>query len=378
MRTENKKIKKILALILLICAIFAVMTLISLSSARPLMRIHFDSESWLRESAFNFEVDDWRDIPFIRPHIARTLQELPEIYTLNYSYSALLMSATLDRYVENELPFGNIIFDVETFGVIGVSTENLPHVSSGSIEIVEGRQFLENELIDESDTIGVMLSSLLAETNALSIGDEIQLYTFSEVQASCFLDETEPEYVINNDFALDTITINAVIIGLFDVPETRPFNAVSARQISDDREEALNTLYFPNWALKLHFYNVHQAQINSKKAICDGILPADFDVYLEDILSGEGIEVDVVFELNEQTNIQNFMADEHHLLTDDAQSFVVIHDAGSRQHQTTIFSPQVIIIMCLLLIASVIVVIFYLKQRKSNEFNFHHEHMKKQ
>jgi len=232
---------------------------------QPILSVQHDWEEWnrhvLEEYGIDLENFDWNafdpddpsthppEAPPLRPSDIRAIGASDYINFYDFITNSQLRSFDLERYGDNWREPGMPQF----FDFRGSSSRNLIHIDQGTIELVQGNQFSENDLIPSGERSVAIVSEGFANVNNLSLGSVFVVYEhimFPEIDedgemwgwgcwgAHCYEDEN----------IYTRIDMEFEIIGLFDAPLDDGVDSNS--QEYWDRMRALNFIYVPNWSLE--------------------------------------------------------------------------------------------------------------------------------
>lgn len=198
-------------------------------------------------SEFNFEElgEKWKyDVP---QQVLEQAAALPYVDFYHYSLSTRVYSSTLKlcqhptlKDLAGTVPSGN--FAVVTLR--GGQDPNLFDIREGSIRLVEGRIFTQEEI--NSQSYVTLISKDLAENNNLTVGSKVTLenlvfYLYTGGNG------TENEYFsYENVFAKQTMEFT--IIGLFEMVEKQPVSRSEYETIMEEMEyyQKMNQFYVTN------------------------------------------------------------------------------------------------------------------------------------
>jgi len=199
-------------------------------------------------------------------------------------------------------------------GAIGVH-KNFIHLEHGIISLDRGRQFSSGELTNDLPKVPIILSVAVADQNNLTIGSTIEIFQHVEIpnpnrrilNRYWFLDE----------YIYEKVTIQAEIIGLFNVPIVNEemlshLPPWEIQSLHNDRTSHLNFVYMPNWAIR----DMSERKVN---AIISSWNSIGYEVPRSIIDNNRAIfksELPVVplFILNDVRDLDEFKAQASHLL----------------------------------------------------------------
>ena len=236
---------------------------------QPIATIGEDWQNWheredviaaqerINEITANFTDEDWQTadweaineeagMPYqgrLTPDVIRAIGDLDQVRFFDFTMMGQFRSRELDRFGET-VPQG-WEWEPRFFNVRGTSSENMVQIDSGIIELVQGRQFAEHEFNPGSERSVAIVSRAFADHNNLSEGS-----TFTLSQFVHYPDESGETWCWSGEECFTErlfaeISLEFEIIGLFDLPEDPEPDADEWA-----RNESLNTIYLPNWAIE--------------------------------------------------------------------------------------------------------------------------------
>lgn len=281
----------------------------------PILTISFDSHAW--EETIDWSVvdfDNHETIPraeHLSLEMIRAFGEFPYV-TVDYRTSASLASRELEHYFF----LGAEEWNLKFFNLHGSSTTNQVQFELDSMNLIQGRQFEEDELVPGAEQSVAIISEALAIQNNLSIGSTFKLYYL------VFFPTEDGHIVWDQHFLTDEniyaqVGMEFKIVGLFDMPIEYD------QDISDDmnRLEHLNAIFVPNWVIEDVTLRIHEAEVS----VWDSV---DFEPPFE--LVEREIVIDALFILEDPIYINEFksvadqMLPEFHSMIDLSNRFANI------------------------------------------------------
>jgi len=185
--------------------------------------------------------------------LVQEVGQLPYVRAFDYSAFGSLSSFELRNYIGESLsaflreeaedwPIGN-------FWINGTSNENPVQFELGIMNLVEGRTFVEDELVSGDEPVAVLIPERLAQLNHLSVGSSFDLYSFIFMPAT---PENEiwgvERYEDANIFG--KIAREFVVIGIYEIPLSFDSDGGSLNRAQQDAADTgINHMMMPNWAI---------------------------------------------------------------------------------------------------------------------------------
>jgi len=184
---------------------------------------------------------------------ARAIGNLPQVQFFDYTLIGGLESFDLKEY-DGVMGYRTSPLGPTPFTFYGTSHRELFQIETGIMELVEGRQFLEDELAPVEGPAAAIVSEAFAEVNGLSIGSVFNLYDF------VFLPNTSR---FTSEYVYEQFVTSFTVIGMFDIPLDPAFrwnNATGEGQNREDftRINGLNRIFVPNWIIEADAINRHE------------------------------------------------------------------------------------------------------------------------
>ena len=207
------------------------------------------------------ETGVWPELVFenLTPDLIHKIGSFSQVRVFDYSIhihfgvtgQGLKSWQNLDWYspavTENDQEWG-----VE-FGVEGVNRVDFLDARQDLIELVEGRSFLENELVQQLDTFPVLISADFAQVNELTIGSffDIQVVVFDwiEREDGHYFEDREKPPLSEENFSLE-------VIGIFDpiLPHLLDdADLINVLEASMRRSQINHRLYVPHKLARMLF-----------------------------------------------------------------------------------------------------------------------------
>lgn len=187
----------------------------------------------------------------LTPEIATAIGELPHVQHFDYMESTLLSSFELRGYWgwEDELLSD---LTAQRFDLQGTNRQDLIQIEIGTMNLMAGRGFSEEELTTVKNISPVIISEQLARENNLFLGSIFKLYNLifmSEDDQFNFMDGIGVD-----DIEFTQVSMEFEVVGLFDIPITSETQIMGQLFRADNdanlRSTALNTLHVPNWVIR--------------------------------------------------------------------------------------------------------------------------------
>jgi len=252
---------------------------------QPIATIGEDWQNWheredviaaqerINEITANFTDEDWQTadweaineeagMPYqgrLMPDMIRAIGRLPEVRFYDFTIQNSLQSFELEEYTGDQ-DWGRMEGEPTWFTMRGTSSTDMVHFNSGNFQLVQGRQFEDQDLEPGSQTSHIIVSTEFANQNNLSIGSMVSLNNYV-----MFPDENGDMWGWGPDFWTEEniyaqIGLEFEIIGLFEVPaiedDSDPWS-----QENQNRIRSLNSIFTPNWALEDIMRRTEQAHI---------------------------------------------------------------------------------------------------------------------
>lgn len=278
---------------------------------QPILSIEMDSQSWneywrewIENDDFDWEnanINDPLTFPSNQPQFqpltapdVRTIGALEYVNDFDYIMQTILHSFDLNQYVDDRWE-GFEEGELRWFDVKGTSDTNLMQIDQGTLVLVQGNQFSQNDLIPGQVRSSAIISEAFAQTNNLTIGSIFSLYDFvmypNEYKDTSGWGRTE-------DYIYAQIGMEFEVIGLFDIP-TEP-DAKPDPWGLDPRMDHINSIYIPNWAIEDILARTHVAQLSVWETV-DMDIPFWMDDEHEALITP-------LFVLENPADIDNFKA----------------------------------------------------------------------
>jgi len=184
-------------------------------------------------------------IQFLTPSDVRQIGTLDYVVDFAYTIVDTLFSSVL-------IPLGSQHQTVGEEGmhwhnISGTSTANLMQIEHGSLELVDGNQFTENDLLQQPGQVHsvAIISEPFARKNGLTVGSVISLYRFvtypdTSGYTGFWGDRVEDIYA--------QIEMTFEIVGLFDIPVDPDARSNFWGEAAEEVE--LSVIYVPNWTIE--------------------------------------------------------------------------------------------------------------------------------
>jgi len=244
----------------------------------PLVTINWDTmgfhESWMEWQA-NDSFDwgsDWqstadRNDPstfpseslsrvWLTPEDIRAIGASEYVRSFDYSIFTHLYSFELQRF---EAVYGRLFEQAghlpQEFTVRGTSQPNLIQIEQGLLELVQGQQFSEADLIAGQERSVAILSAPFAQANNLTLGSFFTLYRYV-----MYPDEygDTGHWGRNEDEIYKAVGMEFEVVGLFDLPDTVDVESNPA----DMGFAPLDVIYVPNWSVEDIVYRTNRASVS--------------------------------------------------------------------------------------------------------------------
>jgi len=216
---------------------------------------------------------NWRetaDIPFLAlpiltPTDVHTIGELSYVAFYEYMILSSLYSFELKNYTGDQMrswtPGTPDFFDLR-----GISQVDFIQMEQEMIELVEGREFEENELIPGEYQSVAIISEAFANENNLLVGSIFELYSF------VFFPQEDEEFLVwsaelfadENIYA--RVAVEFEVIGLYDIPIDSERDDMGYRR-NRDRVADSGLIYVPNWAIE----DVFRRESIAAEAVWDAV-----------------------------------------------------------------------------------------------------------
>ena len=201
---------------------------------RPILTTNFNNEAFHNERDFIYDRPEQ-----LTSDIARRIGNIPYISHFDYSYGASVGSFELT--IENIYQFDDIPQDWLNLRLRGTSNLELMDVTEGTIQLIDGRMFTQDEI--DTGAYVTLISRELAEANNLHIGSAITVTSniFNQTPDMWRTPDIDSDIFAYQDYELE-------IIGIFDTPrkDVHGLSDMDAHQELARVSQIIRRLYVPN------------------------------------------------------------------------------------------------------------------------------------
>ncbi|MCL1990344.1 MAG: ABC transporter permease [Defluviitaleaceae bacterium] len=293
---------------------------------QPIVSIEMNHQDWA--NTLEGEYFDW--ITTFPPHPpaltvdhVRAIGALDYVGFYDYIIEGWLQSFDLSPYTaDGRTGFGGMDGEPRSFTLRGTSTHELVQVEQGIMEVVQGRQFEESELVAGGDRSAIIVSEAFANYNNLALHSTITLYHFV-----MFPDEDGELWGWGTDWWADDniyarVGMEFEIIGFYDIP-LGPDVDENHQDYWDRVTHVSSTMYVPNWAIE---------DVDARREAALGSVWDAVDVEQPEWMTHGPEEapersVTPLFRLEDPTYLDDFRAaatpllPDHHMLVDLSSTF---------------------------------------------------------
>jgi len=216
---------------------------------QPIVSIEFDWMDW--ESSIDWEAvgpneDPWMNQPRLTPTDVRAIGALPYVDFYDYLIRGWLQSFELEGYWGENTFVSGMDGMPNHIEVQGTSRTSMVQIEQDIIQLIQGNQFSEGDLQPGADIAKAIISEGFARQNDLSLGSTFELseFVFNATEGGMMW---SPD-MFNDENVFEIISQEFEVIGIFDIEEA-PDSAPHGQEWND-RMNALNTIYVPNWAIE--------------------------------------------------------------------------------------------------------------------------------
>jgi len=225
------------------------------------------------------------------------LADFPQIIDFYVRNLLLLSSFDLEYYSENIRSHRGHPQGFFLYSTLGTE---IPQFQSGLITLSEGEIFDSTGIYSEDQLIPIILSSELASTNNLSVGDDITLEYFVRFPVQSILDgyriiETENPYFYDEELIFQKLSFGFNIVGLFE--ESTDPNV----SFTDTSLDGNNAFFIPHWGFERINDTITRAEFQVWDYV-DYEIPIDIIEHL--ILSRKILSVEFIVE--DEVSLQDF------------------------------------------------------------------------
>jgi len=295
---------------------------------QPIVTIHLDSLSlheyvieWQTNSDFDWnnfnpETIDISDpstfppspqIQFLTASDVRAIGSLDYVVNLGYSIVDTLFSFDLDPYGD-ALYWGFGDEEVRWLNVRGTSEANLMQIEQGALDLVQGSQFSQDDLVAGQERSVAIISEPFARVNNLTIGSIFSMYNFIT-----YPDEygnTLNWGITEDDGIYAQVGMEFEVVGLYDI--LIDSEARLGFWGTDSIMGEINTIYIPNWTIE----DIATRTLNAERSVWDAVdMEIPFSTWLD--LQAEQVQTGTLtslFVLNDPTETESFKATAAELL----------------------------------------------------------------
>jgi len=321
-----------------------------------------DDFDWDNFSWENADINDPSTFPSARPQLSlltasdvRAIGALEYVDNFAYTIIATLESFDLDRY-RGTTDWGFEEGELGWFDVRGTSTPNLVQIDHGTLGLVQGNQFSQNDLIPGQAQSVAIISEAFAQTNDLTIGSILSLYNFV-MYPDEYGNITGWGRIEDDIYA--RIGMEFEVIGLFDVFVDIDPDAEPDPWGLCPRMDQINGIYIPNWVIE----DISTRTSAAHLSVWDS---ADMEVpfwVIWDLQDEREASVTSLFVLEDSADIDNFkvaaadLLPEYHYFVDLSNAFSDI--ASSMETMQNIADWTLYVsIGAMLLILSLLIILF--------------------
>ena len=221
---------------------------------QPIASIGFNDVAWSESidwDNFDWDTDEdpWLSRPILTPEDVRAIGRLDYINDYDYMITGWAQSFELVRY-DGEHQFSWREEGMpEHMNLRGTSGTSMVKIEEGIIDLVQGNQFSESDLIPGSERSAAMISTGFAEANNLSLGSVFEVYqiVFVPHEDETFFWNWNEELFLDENIH-ELVGLEFEVVGLFDIALDPDMDSNS--QEYHDRLRTLNNIYVPNWAIE--------------------------------------------------------------------------------------------------------------------------------
>lgn len=293
-------------------------------SMQPIVTIHLDTwglneyvMEWYENNDFNWNtfnpetinINDPSTFPpqppvqFLTASDVRVIGALDYVDNFGYTIVDTLFSFDLDPYGD-PLEWGFSEGEARWLNVRGTSEAKLMQIEQGALDLVQGSQFSQNDLVPGQERSVAIISEPFARENNLTIGSIFSLYNFitypDEHGDTSIWGHTE-----DSDDIYARIGLEFEIVGLYDIP-IDPEARLDFWGTDDSIMGAINTIYIPNWAIEDIATRTRDAELSVWDSV-DMEMPFGIwlDLQEEQIQTGD---LTSLFVLEDPTEMNDFKA----------------------------------------------------------------------
>ena len=237
------------------------------------------------------ETGVWPDFEFLTPEIIQRIGSFPQVRIFDYTID--LHFGVTGQNLLWEIPEGypsrgyDHDLGVE-FLVEGVSTTRFLEAREGFLDLIEGRNFTEDEMNNVQDVFPVVISSALANANDFNVGSlfDVQVIVFDRVaiDGGGLAENRDNLPLVNVNFPLEVVGIVEPIFAT--IAEDTSINEIM--QAQSRRLQAMQRIYVPNIVAQLMFEARQMASHNANFEVTLQNFfmlndPLDFDDFAEEV-----------------------------------------------------------------------------------------------
>lgn len=192
-------------------------------------------------------------LPTVSPADIRAIGASEYVRSFDYNIFTRLHSFELEPYGNQGLRFSPDEQTAQFFYVRGTSQPNLIQFEQGLLELIQGYQFSETDLISGQEHSVALISVPFAQVNNLTIGSFVSLYHFV-----MYPDEHgNTSWARHEDEVYEAVGMEFEVVGLFDLPAS--LDVESDTMETDLRLRILDTIFIPNWTIEDISYRTNLA-----------------------------------------------------------------------------------------------------------------------
>ena len=286
---------------------------------QPIVSVSFDWQTWdglIDWDDYSLDIDDlFANRPILTPTQVRAIGDLPYVGFYDYMIISWFDSFELQPYMGDEEPYREE-WEPQWQRVRGTSTTSLVQIQEEFFDLVQGRQFTENELVPGADRSVAIISDIFADLNNLSIGSTFELYEFVFYPNEEGRWAWEPEKFADENI-YEQVGMEFEVIGLFEVPLDPEWDSWGHEYL--DRRHYLNSIYVPNWAVEDVWNRTEVAERSSWEDV-------DY-AWIPEIVETRAPEVTPIFILDDPAYLNDFreaateLVPEFHIVEDLSSAF---------------------------------------------------------
>lgn len=311
-----------------------------------------DKEQQKNPEAFEGNEEIWKMPPLKE---LEAVGALPYVKYFDYTVSAYMGLNKIKSYWEEDsgMSFGSAYR--HQLNVRGVNRKEVVDIEEGLIKLVEGNTFSEKDITDGTNNI--LMSKEVADSNNLSVGDQVVFDVTGEYYPMYENTESSDEAMFDEDYEpeIRTFDFPATVIGIFTVAKKEQ-KEMTKEEISNESwmaMEQINTIYAPN--------KLAQELNRQMSEVLYGATAED--------LENEGEYYQTTYALKSTDDLEAFREEANALLSNKYYEIIAASDqydqvAGSMKKLGQISGYVVIIAVAAGMMIITLIVLLFLRDRK--------------